>query len=794
MKISLNWIRDYVTFDLSSQDIADRLTMVGLEVEEIHALAPPFSGVVVGKILKIQKHPHADKLVVCEVDVGRKQTLQVVCGAPNTAEGQVVPVATVGAILQEGQAIEAATLRGIQSEGMICSERELGISDDHSGILVLDPDQHQIGELFSDHLPSDTVLEVNVTPNRPDCLSHIGIAREVSVIVGNPLMRPAISLKESDPSSDHWIAVDILDPDACPRYCARVVRDVKIGPSPRWMKERLEAVGIRSINNVVDVTNFILMETGQPLHGFDYDLIQGRRIVVRKAAQGEAFTTLDGQKRVLESDDLLICDGERAVALAGVMGGLNSEITETTKHILIESAYFDAMTVRKTAKRLGMSTEASQRFERGVDPNNAQYAADRAAQLLAELAGGTVARGVVDAHPKPISTWTVPLRFPRIQHVLGGPVPREQVLSILTELGLSVQDSDPLQVTIPTFRPDLVCEIDLIEEIVRHFGFDQIEPRLTDTITLSHSRNREDKFIETLRDHFIGQGFLEAQNPSMVSAEHVQVMDSRIDPLPIQNPISPDMAFMRTSLIPGLLDCVHWNRNRSAPHIRMFEIGRIFSAKSASLPNEIVLASGVLSGLTHPQVFWSESSRMVNFFHAKGVVENLLTGLCMRGALFEKDDHPVFTSETSSAIMLGKTRIGYCGAVRSDILNQWNIDDHVFGFEIEVEKLFSNVTRVVYAPIPRFPSVKRDLAFVLNETIPVEDLIKQIRSTGGDLLQFVDLFDLYKGKQIPNGQKSVAFSLAFLSPDRTLTEEEVDPVVDAIIESVQETFHATLRS
>ena len=497
---------------------------------------------------------------------------------------------------------------------------------------------------------------------------------------------------------------------------------------------------------------------------------------------------------MLESDDLLICDGERAVALAGVMGGLNSEITETTKHILIESAYFDAMTVRKTAKRLGMSTEASQRFERGVDPNNAQYAADRAAQLLAELAGGTVARGVVDAHPKPISTWTVPLRFPRIQHVLGGPVPREQVLSILTELGLSVQDSDPLQVTIPTFRPDLVCEIDLIEEIVRHFGFDQIEPRLTDTITLSHSRNREDKFIETLRDHFIGQGFLEAQNPSMVSAEHVQVMDSRIDPLPIQNPISPDMAFMRTSLIPGLLDCVHWNRNRSAPHIRMFEIGRIFSAKSASLPNEIVLASGVLSGLTHPQVFWSESSRMVNFFHAKGVVENLLTGLCMRGALFEKDDHPVFTSETSSAIMLGKTRIGYCGAVRSDILNQWNIDDHVFGFEIEVEKLFSNVTRVVYAPIPRFPSVKRDLAFVLNETIPVEDLIKQIRSTGGDLLQFVDLFDLYKGKQIPNGQKSVAFSLAFLSPDRTLTEEEVDPVVDAIIESVQETFHATLRS
>lgn len=521
MNINLNWLREYIPFDFTVEELVDRLTMVGLEIEETWQVEPLFRGVVVGDIVRVEKHPAADKLKICRVDVGG-EVLSIVCGAPNVSEGQRVPVARIDAVLGEDRVIESVTIRGVQSEGMICSEQELGLGDNHSGILVLNKSKYVVGADFRENSTGkDMVLEINVTPNRPDCLSHLGIAREVGVIIGKKSFRPNDTVKESERPVEEWITIDIEDPRACPRYCARVVYDITVEPSPLWLKTRLESVGIRSINNVVDVNNYVMMETGQPLHGFDYDLVKGKRIIVRKAWLGEIFVTLDSEERRLTPEDLLICDGERGIALAGVMGGLNSEVSERTQCVLLESAYFDPMTIRKTAKRFGMTTEASMRFERGADPNNTLYAINRAAQLLYQVAGGKAAQGVFDVYPQPIKDWEVSLRFSRIPIVLGTEISREKVISILKGLGLGVKGNEPIRVTVPTFRPDLKGEIDLIEEVIRHHGYEKVEPNLGSTLSLNYLQNREQNLTEEVRDILVGLGFLEALNNSLVSKEHV---------------------------------------------------------------------------------------------------------------------------------------------------------------------------------------------------------------------------------------------------------------------------------
>ena len=562
MKVSIDWLKQYVPFDLSVEELADRLTMVGLEVEEIHRNSPVFEGIVVGRIIRVENHPNADKLHLCTVDVGDAH-LPIVCGAPNVAENQMVPVARVGAVLPGDKRIRKAKLRGVLSEGMICSEDELGISDNHDGILVLDEKAYRVGQPFGgESKMGSATLEVNITPNRPDCLSHIGVAREISVIVGENYTMPDDSVVEGDEATEALISVEIKDVEACPRYTARVVQDVQIGSSPAWLRERLESVDIRSINNVVDITNYVLMETGQPLHAFDYDLVQGRKIIVRKARDGESFTTLDDVERKLNGDDLLICDGERGVALAGVMGGQNSEVSDRTKTVLLESAYFHPVSIRKTAKRHGLSTEASHRFERGCDPNNTIYAVNRAAKLLHEIAGGSVAKGIVDAYPQTITPWEVALRPSRVASVLGEGVPRKTMIAILEGLDLKTSGEEPIHVSIPTFRPDLTREIDLIEEIVRHYGFDCIQPRLTSTISLTPSSDSGQDAHETFKDLLVGMGFMEIYTNTLVSQKHASLI-SGLEPIPLQNPVSPETAFLRTSLIPSLLDAVQWNIHRS---------------------------------------------------------------------------------------------------------------------------------------------------------------------------------------------------------------------------------------
>jgi len=796
MRINLNWLKDYIQFNHSAEDLADQLTMIGLEVEDILSNGPNFNDVVVGKVIEIENHPSADKLKICKVDIG-DSLFTIVCAAPNVAEGQIVPVAKVGAVLQGDFRIEGKTIRGVYSQGMICSERELGMGDNHDGILVLNQQDYTIGENFHTvAMGMDPVLNINVTPNRPDCLSYIGIAREISVILREAFSIPDCLIHESQEIVDDWISLDILDSEACPRYSARVIRDVEIAPSPDWLKKRLESIGVRSINNVVDITNYVLMETGHPLHGFDYNLISGGKIIVRKAGRGEAFITLDGEKRSLTSEDLLICDGEKPVALAGVMGGVNSEITDHTRHILLESAYFAPMTIRKTAKRLGLNTEASQRFERGTDPNNTVYAIDRAAKLISDIAGGKITKGVADNYPSPIRSWEISIQKSAIAKVLGSEIPDADVIRILKGLDLTVEGDDPLRVIIPTFRSDLKKEIDLIEEIVRHFGYDNIPVRLSSKITLDVEVDHKQRFIERLRDLLVGMGFLETMNNSMVSKDHVSLITPDIQAVYVQNPINPDTPCLRTNILGGVLDSVRWNKNRSEGNLKLFEIGRIFKSKgNQSLPDETESIGGVLTGSVRQKPFWDEPDISVNFFHLKGILEALVEGLHIPGIDLRQGTHDALKPEIATEIICRDQVIGMMGEVHGNVLERWGITNEVYVFEIDLEVLFAQTPQFrKFESIPKFPAIKRDLAVIMDKATPTRAVQEAILKEGGKNLVSVDIFDLYQGPQIPSDKKSVAFSLKFLSNDRTLKEDEVDPVITSIMKTLEASYSTSLRS
>ncbi len=795
MKISLKWLKNYIPIDLKPQELAHRLTMIGLEVESVVENQSGIQGIIVGEILDVENHPNADKLKICIVNTGDEE-LSVVCGAPNVEKGTLVPIAKIGAVLADGQKITPATIRGVPSEGMICSERELGLSEDHTGIVILDRNKYKLGELFSNSKKDrDIILDINVTPNRPDCLSLLGIAKEIGIFLDKEVILPDSMVEETKTQVESLADVKINDPDACPRYCARVIQDVRIGPSPEWLKNYLESVGIRSINNVVDVTNFVLMETGQPLHAFDYDLLQGHTIIVRKAKNGEKFTTLDEKEHKLHSDDLLICDGDRAVALAGIMGGLNSEVTKHTRHILLESAYFDSLTIRRSSNRMGLSTEASQRFERGADPNKTLFAINRTAKLLSEVAGGKVSKGVIDVYPKSLQEWKVSLRISRIEHVLGAKIPAQAVKSILAKLGLKIEGDDPLEITVPTSRYDLLNEIDFIEEIVRHYGFDKIEPKLHSTVALNMKRNKEQEFIELIRDVFVGIGFHETLNSSLVSEKHVTIFTPEVKPVVVQNPLSPENAYLRTTLISGLLDTMQWNLNRSIKNLRLFEIGKTFESKGKSLPKESLCISGILTGSTRLKPYWDEKEIQTKFYQLKGVIETILQKLHITSVSYKIASKEGFESDTFVHLAADDDIIGYMGEMNRSSLDGWDIEEAVYGFEIYIDSILGLTPAIIqYSTIPKFPSVKRDLAFVVDESTAVEKLKNGISVEGGRDLIEIDVFDLYRGKQIPVGKKSVAFSLTFLSPDNTLKEDEVDPVISRIIKFLGKEFNAELRS
>ena len=751
-----------------------------------------WDGVVVGHIREVTGHPHADKLHICHVDVG-SDVIQVVCGAPNVRAGQYVPVGLVGATLPNHLKIKKTTLRNVDSFGMICSEKELGLGQDHSGIMVLPGNSYQPGAPFEP--PAlNPVLDINVTPNRPDCLSHIGIARELSTILQTDLKLPDYSVDEAPPKAGSRISIRVVNPAACPRYSARIVENVKIGPSPEWLTTSLESVGIRSINNVVDITNYVMMESGQPLHAFDYDLIGGSEIIVRMAEKGERFQTLDGTEQILGPEDLLIADSRQGIALAGIMGGLNSEVTLHTRNVLIESAYFDPMTISRTARRLGLSTEASQRFSRGADPNHTVDALNRTAALMALHTGGRVLQGVPDVYPHPFEPKKIILRMERIQDILGVQIPVTSVKEILNRLELKVHGSDDLEVTVPTFRPDLEREIDLIEEVVRHHGYDKIPPKMVTTIPLSHQINQLDILVERIRDSLVGLGFLETFSNSLLSESDVSLVSRKH--LSLLNPLSPETSCLRNSLLPGLLNVCRLNRNRSLSSLRFFEIGHIFiPQEKAKLPEESIILAGCMHGMSREIPFWSQADVPINFFHMKGVLEAFMSQLQLPDIRMQPAVSDFLEKGTAIEYYSQETCLGLMGKLNPVYAKRWDLKTDTYVFELRLEQILKSQPSGIRAEsIPRFPAIRRDIALVMEDKITAGAVESVIRQQGGPLLESLHIFDVYRGSGIPAKKKSLAFSLTFRSKERTLKEEEIDPVMDAIITAVAERFSASLRS
>lgn len=790
MKISYNWLKDYLDLSVDPHHLADRLSLIGLEVEEVIERKFDFPQVVVGQILGVDPHPNADKLSLCRVTTGDEE-LSIICGAPNVASGQVVAVAKIGATLPQGLKIHKTKIRNVESEGMICSQAELGLEEHSEGIWIL-PENLPLGVPLDKalQLETDYIFDIAVTPNRPDCLSHLGIAREVGALVNQHIKKPEIKLHEIKQAASEQIKIEIETPAGCPRYSARLIRNVKIGESPSWLVRRLEAVGLRPINNVVDITNYVLMETGHPLHAFDYELIQGEKIIVREAQKNEKFTTLDDKERILNKGTVLICDAQEPVAIGGIMGGLNSEVSTQTQHVLLESAYFNPESIQMSARYLGLSTEASQRFERGADPNGNIFALDRAAQLISQLAGGEVYRGIVDAYPKKIVSRTIPLQVEQINNLLGTVLEKNEMCEILERIDLKV---DGEAVVIPTFRPDLHGVADLAEEIARHYGLDNIQPRAEFLIDYNVQVNFLEVFIDTLKNTLVGLGYQEIITSSMVnSGMWEKITEQSLHP--ILNPISKDLDGLRNHLIPSLVQVVQYNRNRKIQDLKLFEINRIFLPspdKNIQPPEELHLAiaiSGKREGSS-----WTSTQKEVDFFDIKGLIELICHKISLDNWQFISYSDSV-VDENGLAVSVKKEIMGKLGRLRPRIQEFFEIEGDVFVAELNVRKLFEyrKVDRK-YQPIHRFPAVSRDLAFIVQEELHSQDLVDLISKTGGSLLTDIEIFDVYRGKQVQENKKSIALRLNFQSPKRTLTEEEVNSVMENIISKVGKTFQAKLR-
>ena len=798
MNVSIKWLKDYVDFDLSPEALGERLLMLGMEIESIKQLGEGLDRVVVGRINTVDKHPKADKLVLCNVDVGSGTDAQIVCGAPNAREGLVAPVALVGAELPNGLTIKRAKIRGEESQGMLCSEQELAISEEASGLMEL-PHDTQIGASIIETLGlDDVVLELEITPNRPDCLSMIGVAREISVAAGNPLKLPEVNVQQEMTDINNLTSVTIEAPDLCPRYAARVIRGVKIAPSPDWLQCRLEAIGIGTINNIVDITNYVLMEYGHPLHAFDYHRLAENRIVVRRAEPGEKLKTIDAEERELTPDMLVIADAENPVALAGVMGGFDSEITDQTVDVLLESAYFHPPSIRKTSKTLGMHTEASHRFERGADPEGVIPALNRAAQLIAEIAGGEICSGIVDAHPGKREATNIKFRPERANFVLGTEISEDQMRDILTRLGFTV--SDAFEVTAPTFRPDVSQEIDLVEEIARVYGFNNIPTTLPrGDIPIPQVDPKED-LRERVKTYLLQCGMMEAMNyafyhPDVFDRIRLESTNPLRQAVQIANPLSEDQSIMRTTLLPSLLANAQRNRNHQINDVQFFECSKVFIPNGTDeYPNEPERVAGIIAGNLGAGVY-GDPLRPADFFDIKGVIEGMLDRCGISDYAITHTDHPAFHPGRRAEIHIDDKTLCVLGEVHPEVLGNYDLPHKAYLFELDFEKLIDAVKPVKqFEPIPIYPSVNRDLAIVLDAETPASRPTEIIKSAGGELISGLHLFDVYTGEQVPEGKKSLAFAIEYRSTTETLTDEIVDRVHGGILARLEQELGATLRS
>ncbi|MDO8722306.1 MAG: phenylalanine--tRNA ligase subunit beta [Syntrophales bacterium] len=802
MLLSIRWLRDYVDIELAPGELAGLLTMAGLEVDAIRDTSPSFTGTVVAKIISIKPHPKADRLSLCEVSTG-KDIYPVVCGAGNIHPGDVVPMAMVGAVMPDGLNIKRSLIRGEASEGMLCCEKELGIGEDETGIMILPPDLIPGSDLIAALGLKDTVFDISITPNRADCLSVIGLAREVAAITGVKLRYPRIAISEEGEDIRRLTSVDILDPDLCQRYSARVIRNVKIKPSPLWMRMRLDAAGLRVINNIVDVTNFVMMESGQPLHAFDYHLLEEGRIVVRRSRQGEIFTSLDGKEHRLPSDTALICDGVKPVAIGGIMGGLNSEVRENTETVLLESAYFNPTSIRRSAKNTGMATESSFRFERGVDSGGVIKALDRAAQLIADISGGQICKNYIDQYPQKMETPHISLRRKRVNEVLGTAVDTQEMIRIIESLEMDVDkmdaEGDICRVTPPTFRVDITREIDIIEEIARIHGYDRIPAKLPTVPVMPVIKTRKNTLEDRIREILGGHGYSEVINYSFISPESLDLLafredDERRQLVRIKNPISEDQSVMRTTLVYSLLKTYEKNIRTGCFNLKIFEIGRVFLRRNESgLPVEKNHLGCLLAGLRHDDLWHFKLP--ADFYDLKGCVEDIFDNLRISDVKFRSDNPETFLHPGRSCRIYAADQFaGVMGEVHPDVLAGLDMKNRAMVFELDLDVLAASFSdRILYREVSRFPSTWRDVAFLVPAAIEANEIIAAALGGGKELLEKVNIFDIYTGQGIPERMKSLGLRFSYRSDNRTLTDIEVNQVHGEIVQRIVALTGAKIR-
>jgi len=807
MKISYRWLREYVDTDLPPAVLADRLTNAGIPVEGVTPLVEGLAGVLVAEIEAIEREVpgaggHVNRL--CRVALPDR-TLSVLCGAPNAAPGLRTALAPPGATLPGGRSIGVATIRGTRSEGMLCSEKELGIGDDGDGILALPADAPLGTDLVTYLGLEDTIFEIEITPNRPDALSIVGVAREVAAITGAPFRFPQVAVKESEPEAARLATVEIADPDLCPRYAARMISGLTVKPSPPWLAQRLRAVGLRPINNVVDVTNYVMWELGQALHAFDHAALGGGRILVRRARPGERITTLDGRTRALSPDMLVIADAERPVGLAGVMGGGDSEVRPATTAVLLEAACFNGASVRRTSRALGLATDAAYRFERGSDIEAVIPAVNRAALLMADLGGGTVARGVIDVYPAPRPHPRIALRLERVERVVGAAPARAEVIRILQALGFAVDDSGPvLQVVVPSFRRDIVQEDDLVEEIVRIWGYEKIPQQLAPAGELSPVTRPADQLLaERAGGALVDAGLSECITYSFLDPARLKALgwDDPARLVALVNPLSAERSIMRPSLVPGLLEVLATNAHRQRPDVRVFETGVTFAPHretDGDRPMHEELWLGVALTGQRAARAWHASRERIDLYDAKGMAELVLANAGVAGAVTEPwsaGEEPGYLEPGRAArLVVDGLEIARFGEVAHRVREVFDLAAPAFVAEVSLSALVARAPAVPrYAPLPRFPAVQRDLALVVGDDVTVAQVEAAIRSLAVTWLVDLALFDVYSGSQVGAGKRSLAWSLTYQAGDRTLTDAEVNEAHGRLVRELAARFGAEVR-
>ncbi|MEJ2400743.1 MAG: phenylalanine--tRNA ligase subunit beta [Xanthomonadales bacterium] len=790
MQFNVEWLKQWVAVDLDAEQLAARLTAAGLEVDDMRPVAGVFSDVVVAEIVSCETHPNADKLRVCAVNDGGDESLQIVCGAPNARPGIRVPLARVGAVIGPDFKIKQARLRGVASSGMLCSAKELGLSDDHSGLMEL-PQDAPLGQDLRAYLQlDDHAIEVDLTPNRADCLSVRGIARDVAASCGAEFT--GLDIPAVPPQNDARFPIRLDDPVDCPRYVGRIVRGIDpTAKSPLWMTERLRRCGLRSISPTVDVTNYVLLELGQPMHAFDLDKLQDE-IVVRRARPGEKLVLLDETEAELDEDVLAICDAAGPVAIAGIMGGLDSGVTDRTRDILFESAFFNPATIMGKARRFGMHTDASHRFERGVDPAGQALAVERATALLIEIAGGEPGPLLIAEEAQHLpENEPVRLRHGRLESVIGCAIPREKVENILGGLGMDiVTNDDGWTVTAPSSRFDIAIEEDLIEEVARVHGYDAIPEAPVSGELAPGTTSGHQVSLNRVRESLCTAGYQEAVNYSFVDHTWLEQVHHAAGVLPLANPLSADLDVMRTTLLPGLLTALARNVRRQQGRVRLFETGVVFH--QAETLAEVERIGGVLTGEALPEQ-WSLTTRDIDFFDVKGDVERLLA---MRGnasvPVFEAGELPWMHPGACAVVRLEGNAVGWCGALHPTVLKAFDIKKPVMAFEIDLAELLKRDIPIA-KQISRFPSVRRDIAVMLPVDVVYADVEKCIRSAAGEYLEEVILFDVYAGKNLKEGYKSLAIGLIFNNVSSTLRDEDIDPVIATVVADLERSLGAQLR-